>query len=130
MLLGIRSPRLKVLISIVAITFLGFTTKFYSGPAAGWVNNSLGGVFYEIFWCLMVFFILPRLESWKIACIVFIITCLLEFLQLWHPPFLQTIRDTFIGATILGTTFVWSDFFYYVIGSLLGWDCIVVLHKD
>jgi hypothetical protein len=37
------------LISLCIVGLLGFATKFYSGPAAAWVNNSFCGVFYEIF---------------------------------------------------------------------------------
>jgi hypothetical protein len=42
---------------------VGVYTKFYQGPAADWVNNSLGGVFYEIFWCLLVFLVVPNARA-------------------------------------------------------------------
>jgi hypothetical protein len=112
--------RMAAMISLALITPIGFAVKFYSGPAAPWVNNSLGGLFYELFWCLVLFVFLPRLAPLKIAALVFGGTCMLELLQLWHPPFLETIRATFIGATLLGTTFAWSDFIYYLIGCVAG----------
>jgi len=40
---------------------------------------------------------------------------------LWHPLLLEAVRTHFLGATILGTTFDWSDFPYYFAGSGLGW---------
>ncbi|NIO82881.1 MAG: DUF2809 domain-containing protein, partial [Candidatus Aminicenantes bacterium] len=86
-----------------------------------WVNDSLGGSFYEIFWCLVAFLFFQKSKPWKIATIVLTITCLLEFLQLWHPPFLQAIRRNFIGVTIFGDSFTWSDFPYYFVGSGIGW---------
>jgi hypothetical protein len=125
----IINSRIWAGISLVIIIVFGFMTKFYSGPGANWVNNSLGGVFYEIFWCLVLFLLLPRLAAWKNATMVFCVTCLLEFLQLWHPPFLEAIRSNFIGATILGTTFAWSDFCYYLFGSAAGWKCLHILRK-
>ena len=109
------------LISILVITPIGFLSKFYTGPAAFWVNNSLGGVFYEIFWCLVVFLFFPRSQPVKIAALILIITSLLEFLQLWQPPFLQIIRSNFIGVTIIGDSFTWLDFPYYFVGSGMGW---------
>ena len=115
-----RTHRLTLL-SLIIIVPVGFAVKFYSGPGSSWANNSLAGVFYEIFWCLVVFFIRPRTRPVTIAALVFIITCALEFLQLWHPPFLQALRATFLGRAVLGTTFVWADFPYYVIGSAVGW---------
>ena len=112
--------RLYTLLLIIIITPLGFYSKFYSGSGAYWVNNSLGGILYEIFWCLVAFLCLPKTRTYKIAGTVFIITCILEILQLWHPPFLQTIRSTFMGKTLIGTSFVWSDFVYYLIGCVIG----------
>ena len=114
-----RSPRLLTLISLLFIIPLGFATKFYNGIYASWVNNSLGGVFYEIFWCLVFFFIFSKLSPFKIASIVFIVTSFLEFTQLWNPPFLEIIRKNFIGRTLIGSSFIWSDFFYYLIGCII-----------
>ena len=122
--------KLVTLISILTVVPLGFASKFYTGPAAKWFNDSLGGFLYEIFWCLVISFILIKAKPWKIALNVFIITCILEFLQLWHPVFLEMIRNTFIGRTIIGTTFVPSDFIYYAIGSLAGWILLEKIRKS
>ncbi len=113
--------RLALLISIAAIVPLGLTVKFYRGPGQEWLNNSFGGVPYEIFWILLVVFIWPQISALWASLGVCIATCLLEFLQLWQPPFLQAIRATLIGRLVLGNTFQWSDFPYYFIGSFLGW---------
>ena len=116
-------------LSILLIVPVGFYSKFYDGPAQAWVNNSLGGVFYEIFWCLVLYLFIPGIQPVLNASIIFTITCILETLQLWHPPFLEIIRATFIGATILGSSFTWTDFPYYVVGSVLGWLWIVRLQR-
>ncbi|MBN2213867.1 MAG: DUF2809 domain-containing protein [Bacteroidales bacterium] len=106
--------------TIFVVTALGFGSKLYSGIGSGWFNNSLAGLFYEIFWCLVVFIIHPRLNAFKIASGVFFITSVLEFLQLWHPPFLQMIRSTFIGSALIGNSFNWLDFPYYLAGCITG----------
>jgi len=117
------------LISTLIIVPLGLYSKFYSGQAANWVNNSLGGVLYVIFWCLFAFLFLSNTKPWKIAAAVFAVTCFLEFLQLWHPPLLELLRSNFIGRTILGTTFTWSDFPYYFVGGGIGWLWMKYLQK-
>jgi hypothetical protein len=109
------------LASLAIIVPTGFYSKFYRGPGAHWVNDSLDGVFYEIFWCLLLSIVLPRTEPRALAGAVLAATCVLEFLQLWHPVFLEALRSTFLGATILGTTVDWSDFPYYFAGSGIGW---------
>ena len=112
---------LPIFLALLVVVPLGFYSKFYRGPAAEWVNGSLGGVLYEIFWCLLIFLCFPRTEPLRIAGIVLAVTCLLEFLQLWHPPFLEALRGCFLGRALLGTTFAWLDFPHYLAGSLLGW---------
>jgi len=119
----------EVIISLLIITPIGFLSKFYRGPAHLWVNDSLGGVFYEIFWCLVLTLCLPRLRPLTIASIVLIVTGCLEFLQLWHPPFLEWFRASFIGRTILGNSFGWSDFPYYFGGSLIGYYWLIRLRR-
>jgi hypothetical protein len=117
------------LILLLLVTPFGFYTKIYSGPGAPWVNDSLGGVFYEIFWCLLVFLFMVNARAWFIATSVFIITCFLEILQLWHPEFLEFIRSYFIGRTVLGTSFNLYDFIYYFIGSGIGYLILTRLQK-
>jgi hypothetical protein len=108
--------------SLAVIAPLGFYAKRgYQGPAADWVHDSLGGTFYVIFWCLVLALLLPRWRSGRIALVVLTATCILEFLQLWHPPLLEWLRSFFIGRTILGSSFDWWDFPYYFVGSAAGW---------
>ncbi|MFC2103653.1 DUF2809 domain-containing protein, partial [Bacteroidota bacterium] len=71
-----------------------------------------------------------RKKVWKIALFVFISTCIIEFLQLWNPPFLENIRGNFLGRTIiLGHSFSWSDFIYYIIGSVIAYFILKWLQK-
>jgi hypothetical protein len=117
-----RGPLRKwTLVSLIIVVPICSYTKFYRGPAAAWVNDSLVGVFYEIFWCLIILLFLPKVKPWIVALCVLIVTCILEFMQLWHPPFLELLRSNFIGRTLLGTTFTWTDFPYYFLGSGIGW---------
>lgn len=110
----------RILFALLIITPVGFYSKFYAGPLHYWVNNSLCGLFYETFWCFVLALFCKRLKPVYIAGIVLAATCLLEFLQLWHPPFLELLRRNFIGVTILGNAFSWSDFPYYFAGSVMG----------
>ena len=117
------------LILLLLVTPFGFSTKIYSGPGASWVNDSLGGVFYEIFWCLLIFLFMVNARAWFIATSVFIVTCFLEVLQLWHPEFLEVIRSYFIGRAVFGTSFNLYDFIYYFIGSGIGYLILTHLQK-
>ena len=98
----------------------GLLTKAYRGPFQAWVAGSLGGVLYEIFWIWVVSFFFPRWRTWIIAASVLALTSLLEAGQLWHPAFLVSVRKSFIGRTLIGTSFAWLDFPHYIIGCAIG----------
>lgn len=107
---------------LIAITVpLGFGLKYYSGPGHLWCNLHGAAILYEVFWCLAAFLLFPsRKAIIPIAVVVFIATCGLEFLQLWHPPVLQAIRSFRVGVWLIGNGFDWWDFPHYAIGCLAG----------
>jgi hypothetical protein len=115
------------LVAIAMITPLGFYSKFYRGPGSHWVNNSLGGVLYVVFWSLIVSLLFKRARPWTIASLVLLVTCSLEALQLWHPGFLEAIRSTFIGVTLIGNSFSWLDMLHYLVGALASAGLLIVL---
>jgi hypothetical protein len=119
---GVFAVRKRVLISLLVVTPAAFLFKLYRGPGQSWLNNHAAGMLYEVFWCLVLLFLRPRRALvTRIAVGVFVVTCLLEVLQLWHPWALEQIRATFVGRALIGDTFVWSDFPQYVLGCALGW---------
>ncbi|MFQ5771816.1 MAG: DUF2809 domain-containing protein [bacterium] len=113
--------RFTIFISLLVVTPIGFASKFYHGSGSWWVNDYFGGMLYEVFWILVLVLFWPKISTHLAACAVFVVTSLLETLQLWHPPFLQLIRANFWGRTLIGTSFVWWDFPHYVLGCFVGW---------
>lgn len=125
-----RYNRWALLISLGTIVPFGLVTKFYGGRGHQWLNDTFGGIPYEIFWILLVAWLWPRQKPLTIALGVFVGTCLLEVLQLWQPIWLQAIRATLPGRLVLGNTFTWSDFPYYAIGCGLGWLWLRALEQQ
>lgn len=120
--------RLALLISMGMIVPLGYVVRFYQG-GQGWLNDALGSIAYEIFWILLVVFLSPQVSLLGTAVGVCLVTCGVEFIQLWQTPFLQATRATFFGRLILGNTFSWSDFPSYFVGSFLGWIWTRLFHQ-
>lgn len=112
--------RLAYLAILAVLTPLGFATKFYHGPAHAWVSGHAGGLLYVAFWILVALAVAPQLPAGRVALVVLAVTCVLEFLQLWHPPLLERIRATFLGRALIGSDFDWGDFPYYFLGALGG----------
>lgn len=124
----LRERKSAIILLIVLVPF-GFYSKLYSGPLAEWVNDSLGGVLYVIFWCLVFYVFVPTVNPLKIAALVFIITCVLELLQLWKPEALEYLRGNFLGNTLLGSSFSWLDFLHYAIGAFIAFLLIIFLRS-
>lgn len=60
-------------------------------------------------------------DSRNASALAFVLTCVLEFLQLWQMPWLVALRRTLPGRLVLGTHFSWFDFPPYVVGTLMAW---------
>ena len=116
------SIRIKILLSLALVLPAGLSCKWYNGPLAWWLNDYVAGVLYEVFWILVLFFWCPyRCWHGRLALGVFTATSILEVLQLWQPEYLEIIRSTFLGKTVLGATFSWWDFPHYILGVWMGW---------
>jgi hypothetical protein len=114
--------RARTLIALAVVVPLGFVLKSYSGPTDWLIRNWGASICYEVLWMLAAFLLVPRRSAaLPIALWVCAITIALEFLQLWHPPFLEAVRSNYIGQGLLGNVFVWSDLPIYPVGCALGW---------
>jgi hypothetical protein len=114
--------RLLIFISLAILTPVGLSTKIYTGFGREWVNNYAGDILYEIFWCLLVFWFIPKQKAIvTIPLRVLAITCAIEVFQLWYAPIPISIRSSLIWKLLLGTSFSWWDFPHYLLGCLLGW---------
>ena len=124
------SGRARLLAVLAVITPLGLLTKLYTGPGASWVAGSAGGFLYVVFWIALLLALFPGLSRAAACSGVAAATCAIEFTQLWHPPFLERIRAHFLGHALIGSTFAWSDFPYYLAGALAGYALSVTLRPE
>ncbi len=124
------SPRTKALVILVLLVPAGFGAKAYEGAGSELMNNSLAGSLYVVFWCVALFGLFPAINALVNVVSVLSITSAIEFLQLWKTPLLDSVRDTFLGKTLLGTTFSPSDFAYYLIGAVAGFLLLGMLKRE
>jgi len=110
-----------LLTSMGILVPLGYWVRFAQTGEWAWLSDALGSVAYEIFWILLILVCLPQVSIASVAIGVCLATCVLEFLQLWQPAFLQALRSTLPGRLILGSTFTWTDFPAYWVGSYIGY---------
>ena len=78
----------------------------------------------DTLWATAVFLgiglLLPRASTWRVAFLAFLFSVLVELGQLYHAPWIDSIRHTTLGGLVLGFDFVWSDLACYAVGVVLG----------
>lgn len=119
--------RLLLIIWLFLIALFGYWFRFDAPISAGW-RDRIGGAAYVIFFVVALAIATQAISAARIALLVLTLTCALEFLQLWHPLWLERIRRTLLGSALLGTTFEWTDFPPYFAGAVIGW-ALVRLHQ-
>jgi hypothetical protein len=55
-----------------------------------------------------------------IACLAMLFSVAIDLIQLYHAPWLDSIRQTTLGGLILGFGFLWIDLMCYVVGVGIG----------
>ena len=112
-------PRLRILISLALLVIVGLVMKL-SGVT--WLANSFGGVLWVMFFAGLGLLVRPRCDAAIPAATgAFLLACLVEVSQLSDAVILGMVRRTFPGRLLVGTTFAWSDFVYYLIGAVAAW---------
>jgi membrane-bound acyltransferase YfiQ involved in biofilm formation len=117
-----KNKRNRVLygVLVIIVILLGISTRRYPTIFPGWFAKYSG----DILWALMVFlgigFIFSRWSIRSVAIGSLVFSFLIEFSQLYHSQWIESIRHTTLGGLILGYGFLWSDLVCYTIGVGIG----------
>lgn len=78
----------------------------------------------DALWALMVFlgfgFLFIRITTLRLAIISLGFAWSIEFLQIYHAPWIDGIRAMRVGHLVLGSTFNWPDLIAYAVGVAIG----------
>ncbi|SHJ82148.1 Protein of unknown function [Clostridium amylolyticum] len=114
-----RNRLLYGLMIIIVIT-LGLLSRKMAYAIPEILNAYLG----DALWALMIFvgfgFIFRYMKTKKIALMAIAFCYLIEISQLYHAPWIDSIRKTTLGGLVLGYGFLWSDLIAYAIGIAVG----------
>jgi len=99
---------------------LGLLSRKMSACTLDFVKLYLG----DILWAMMVYFgcrfLFVNMRK-RVACVLALVfSYLIEISQLYHAPWIDSIRATALGGLVLGFGFLWSDILCYTVGVLLG----------
>jgi hypothetical protein len=114
------SNRLGYLISAGAVLVLGLGSRRFRAYLPAFVAEYAG----DTLWALMVFLgisaLAPHARMSRRAAIALATAYLVEVSQLYHAPWINSLRHTPLGGLVLGFGFLWSDLACYTAGIALG----------
>ena len=109
--------RLPVMVALGVVIGLGLASRTYDGlfPNAfgKYPGDALWTVAAYLGWKLVV----PAMVPWKLGLMALGQSFGVEFLQLYHAPWLDGIRGNYFGHLLLGSTFNPMDFVAYSVGT-------------
>lgn len=112
------SRSIPLYVALVCLTIgAGLATRLYPGFFPAFIARYAG----DTLWAAMVFWILAlgwrRAGTGWLAAGAMVIAFAVEFSQLYHAAWIDSIRRTRIGAVVLGSDFLWSDLVCYSVGA-------------
>ena len=114
-----RRNRILYLILTIITIILGLLSRKVQGLPQ--IISSYSG---DALWALMVFFLFSFLFNKKSTIFILVISIIfsyrIEISQLYHAPWIDSIRATTLGGLILGFGFLLSDLICYTVGIVIG----------
>ena len=114
-----RRNRILYLILTIITIILGLLSRKVQGLPQ--IISSYSG---DALWALMIFFLFSFLFNKKSTIFILVISIIfsygIEISQLYHAPWIDSIRATTLGGLILGFGFLWSDLICYTVGIVIG----------
>jgi len=115
----VKYKRLIYLAVTLFIVFMGLASRKYGHVLPEFIAQYSG----DTLWAAMVYFglrfLLPSASVVKIAIAALLFSYGIEISQLYQADWINEIRDTTVGALILGHGFLWTDMVCYTIGILI-----------
>ncbi|MGH7176961.1 MAG: DUF2809 domain-containing protein [Tepidisphaeraceae bacterium] len=112
-----------------AILFLaiiaGLASRRLSSHLAAPVSDYAGDTLWAACAYLVLAISMPQTTAATVAALAIGFSFCIELSQLYHAPWIDSLRATTIGGLILGFGFVWSDLVCYTTGVLLMAGCDV-----
>lgn len=112
--------RVRYLFLIFGTIALGLASRYFAQYLPDVVNLGLGDALYALMMYWMVGFLFPHVSILRITLLSLSICFLIETSQLIQSDWLISLRKTRVGALVLGSGFLWSDWLAYSLGVAFG----------
>jgi hypothetical protein len=107
-------------VSIALTCILGLGSRQYAAELPRFVGLYAGDALWALALFLVLRLILPGQATGRVAALAYVLSVLVEISQVYHAPWIDSIRQTRLGGLILGFGFLWSDLACYAVGVGMG----------
>ena len=114
-----RNPLVQLALIALAAT-LGIGSRRYAHVLPRFIAAYAGDTLWALAAFLGIGLILTRQSTRTVALLAMAFSIAIELSQLYHAPWIDSIRQTTLGGLILGYGFLWSDLACYSAGVGLG----------
>lgn len=112
--------RVVYLIAATMIVIAGLASRRYRGKLPEFFAEYAGDTLWALMLFLMVSTLLAGRPLLARAAVSLALAFLVEFSQLYHAPWIDSIRQTKLGGLVLGFGFLWTDLACYSVGIVTG----------
>ena len=99
---------------------LGLGSRRYAASPPGIVAAYAGDTLWAFVAFLGIGLLARRASTWAVAVLAMSFSAVIEVSQLYHAPWIDSVRRTTLGGLALGYGFLWGDLACYAVGVGLG----------
>jgi hypothetical protein len=120
----LQSTTVRYRITITVFACLALVLGLVSRSPLPFVPSFIRSYSGDVLWALLVYLLIrwlqPTQRLYLSALYASLFALGIEISQLYHAPWIDTLRQPRIGGLILGFGFLWSDLICYACGITLG----------
>jgi hypothetical protein len=106
---------------LVITVATGLASRHFHSILPHWVQLYLGDALWALTMFLLFGFVFHTKSTPWIAITALVFSYGIEISQLYHAPWIDSLRANPLGGLVLGFGFLWSDLFCYSIGVGFGY---------
>jgi hypothetical protein len=99
---------------------LGLGSRRFGHSLPGFVADYAGDTLWALAAFLLIGIVVPWASTRRVALMATAFSVVIEISQLYHSPWIDSIRHTTLGGLVLGYGFLWSDLACDAVGVGLG----------
>ncbi len=112
--------RIIFFLSAVAVVFVGLASRRYQAGLPEFGGEYAGDTLWALMLSLLVSTLVANRTVISRATMSLVLAFLVEISQLYHAPWIDSIRNTTLGGLVLGFGFLWTDLVCYTVGIIIG----------